>query len=746
MSGSETMKSLSRTWLTAASALPILMMLAGTAHAQAASEGARLEEIVVTADKTGVEKLQSTPQAVSVIGGEALQRQGVANIRDLAQLVPNMTFAQNTSSALLYIRGIGSNNTAAGSDPDVTVQIDGVYIARPSGQTSDFLDVARIEVLRGPQGTLYGRNAVGGTLNIISRAPSTMFNGAAQVTAGNYGLVQGDLYVTGPLGSDKLLGSLAIDYKTHDPYFKNIAPGGRDVGDADHAGARAQLKWLASDAIDATTRIDVSAVMHEHFENYSHMVAPAPFPALANTLVGDFRTVALNSPQVLVQQIGGISEEMNWRLGGPWTLKSITAWRTLKSKASNDNDATDQFVQFAHLANQEQQGSQEFNLQYAGERLKGVLGVYYFQDLDRQRNDVAIPPSVTTPAARALFNAARPDIGSKSGAVFAQGVYEVIPGVSLTVGGRYTSESKEMSQYFVRTSLNPATVGAPFPGFPLSFQLKREYHAFTPKVALDWKITDDAMVYVSATRGYKSGGFNFSATTPATATFAPEKIWSYEAGAKTQWLDDRLRVNATAFRYDYSNLQVSQLIAAATFSIGNAASATVNGFELEVTGKPTSELQLTGNFSALDATYDKYPGASVPAGLLRFEPRAVCVGTACTIDAAGKSLNAAPRYSGVLAVDDTHRFGDLSVAGHVDYSWRSRTFFDPSNNALMSQGAYGLLNAFVSISPSDNWTFQVWGRNLTNEGYYVTVSASGVTVNGLVGDPRTFGVRLLRSW
>jgi iron complex outermembrane receptor protein len=703
-----------------------------------------LDEIVVTATKTGAESVQKTPVAISVLSGEQLGSQGLNNTHDLVQFVPNVTYGQNTASAEIYIRGIGSNNVSAGSDPDVSTQVDGVYIARPAGQMSDFLDVDRVEVLRGPQGTLYGRNAVGGTINVISRKPSNTFSGSVALTGGDFGLGQLQAYVTGPLISERLQGSVALNYLRHEPYFTNIA--GRDIGDADHGGGKVQLRWLPTSSVEAITRMDLS-LLDENFESYSQVLAPTPFPSLANTVVGNYRTVAFNDPQMIRTKMGGVSEEINWVLPDAVSFKSISAWRATRYDLTNDNDSTEQFLQFSHQSETDSQFSQEFNLQYSRDRFKGVSGLYFFRDQDHQYNTVVLPPSVISPPARALYNAVSPVVKSTSGAVFAQGSFDLTEQLAIIVGARYTSENKQIDQFYERLSQNPATLGMPFPGFPVAFHLSNDYSAFTPKFGLDWQATQAALLYISATRGYKSGGFNFSAATPNSASFDPEKIWSYEAGAKTEWLDRQLRLNATVFYYDYKNLQVQQLIAAGVLSIGNAATAKVKGAELELTAKPVQDLQLTVNFSALDAKYDEYTGASVPAALTRFVSNSTCVGTACTLDASGNYLNAAPKYTALVAADYARIMSGLAWSAHVDYAWRDRAYFDPSNVTVMSQGPYGLVNAQVGLGGAGAaWRAQLWGKNLADTKYYVITSASGVTPNGLAGDPRTYGLRVIFDW
>jgi iron complex outermembrane receptor protein len=296
--------------------------------------------------------------------------------------------------------------------------------------------------------------------------------------------------------------------------------------------------------------------------------------------------------------------------------------------------------------------------------------------------------------------------------------------------------------------LNPATPGVSLPGFPIVFSTSREDDAVTPKIGLDFQLSDDALIYVSATQGFKSGGFNGQATAAATAGFAPEEIWSYELGAKTEWLDHRLRVNLTGFYYDYTDLQVRQLLGPGNSVIANAASATVKGVELEMLMKPLPDLQISAIGSLLDAKYDSFPTAAIPGGFAPFVTDQNCVAGVCTIDASGNFLSDAPEESGLLAVDYTPIFGSYQFSAHVDYSLRSFRFFDPSNTPLSRQAGYNLLNANVGFGAADGegWKIELYGKNLADTEYYQTVSGNGLVPGAIVGDPRTYGVRVSRSW
>ncbi|MDB5583000.1 MAG: TonB-dependent receptor [Bradyrhizobium sp.] len=708
-----------------------------------ASDGA-IADIVVTATKTGAQLLEKTPQAITVITGEQLADQGLRNVRDLAPYIPNVSFNQITSNAQIYVRGIGSNNVNAGSDPDVTTQVDGVYIARPSGQFTDFLDVQSIEVLRGPQGTLYGRNAVGGVINVNSAPPAHEFGGRFEGTLGNYSLVQLGGYLTGPLANN-LFASIAANYTYHRGYLQNIAPGGHDISEANRGGIRVQLRWEPADWIDATTRADFS-IAREYFDGFDNLTIKPTFTSLVDSLIGSYTKVALDAQQVSKPKSGGVSEEINFRLGNGFSLKSLTAFRFNQFDLFNDNDASDLYLLVLTSRDRETQYSQEFNLQYKSDQLKAVVGAFFFGEHDHQTQGLFRPPSVISPApSLQSYLESSPVVRDKSGAVFAEGTFNLTQQISVVAGARYTIEHKDFTQSGTRYSLAPSTLGVASPGYPFTFETANTFRAFTPKVGLNLQLASNFLAYGSIIKGYKSGGFNYSSTSAAAAGFAPESIWAYEGGIKTQLLDRRLNINISGFIYDYKNLQVQALLSPGVISITNAASARIKGLEFEVIAKPFKFLRLTGIFSILDPRYVNFPASSVPNGLVGRVTGASCAGTpsVCTVDASGNYLTSAPRRSGLIAVDyDTH-YNGFGFNIHGDMTARSRAFFDASNSPLLSQPGYHLFNASVSLTdPSSHYTVELWGRNLGNKQYFVVVSGAGSVPGGVVGDPLTFGVRV----
>jgi len=688
------------------------------AEAPGAGSDVQIDEVIVTANKSGAASVQRTPIAVTALSADALGAAHVSDVRDLGQLVPNLSVSRFSTYAQIYIRGVGSNNSFNGSDPSVTVHADGVYLARPFAQFSNFLDVQRVEVLRGPQGLLYGRNSVGGTINIISRKPTDDFAARASALVGNYSLVDLGGFVSGPLIPERLEASLAASYVNHDPYRKNIVASGNDVDDEDSRAVRGQLRAQLSDAIEATTRADY-ARSEQRLAGFS--VLQAPFDAATNSILGNYHRVALNLPQTSNTRLWGISEDIEAKLSDSLTLKSLTAYRKSRAHSQQDGDATDQDLQQVRLGEDARQFSQEFNLIGRAEHLEYVVGLFYFDERTKTDSSITLPPQ----NARALFN---PVTDTKAYAAYAQATYQLNDVLAIVAGGRYSHEKKDFTQLIDRRVLSTNAQG------PITaYQASRTFSSFTPKIGINWTPTSDILVYVSATRGFKSGGFNFNSAN-ATQGFDPETLWSYEAGVKSQFLDRRLQMNLTAFRYDYKNLQVNAFIRPGATDIVNAATARVNGAELEIVAKPVRGLDLTANFAVLDATYRRYPAAPI--------------GGAATIDASGNRLNNAPKFTMNLAAQYTYPLaGGDSVYARGEYSRRSQSYFTVLNSPLIGQDAYDLVNASLGYTSKDGrWTAEVWGRNLGDEEYVVNVYTNGPVPSGIPGAPKTYGVRLVWNY
>jgi len=452
------------------------------AFAQSANPGdqdAALSEIVVTAQKVGAESIQRTPIAMSAFSADDLSKTLTNNIKGLAAYSPNVNIGETNTNAMIYIRGIGTNNVFWSSDPDVTVQLDGIYLARPSVLFNDFIDVDRVEVLRGPQGTLYGRNAIGGTINIISKTPSDTFSGDETLTYGNYDTIQEQAYLTGPILPGKLQFSIAINYLYHNAYVENINPAGNSIDNANHGGVHAQLRWEPSDAVTATTRLDWM-LLNEKPSSFAIPVTPFPGATLSNSVVGNKNLeTAMNSKEYWQQHDGGISEDIQATLNSHWTLRSLSAFQKHHSITGVDADSTDINLAFAPMRFSETEESQEVNLDWQYSAFKGVSGLYYFHESDLTVTSPLFPlgnPVLKTKLPVSFYSSSAVDTNAE--AAFVQGSYNLTQTLSFTAGYRQTFEQKSFDEY-------DSGFGVASPPTPLTpaftVREKQNFHGGTPK-------------------------------------------------------------------------------------------------------------------------------------------------------------------------------------------------------------------------------------------------------------------------
>jgi iron complex outermembrane receptor protein len=701
-----------RLWLLAGVAT-VVCGWEGVANAQTTTpDSGQIQEVVVTATKTGASNVQKTPLAISAISSAQVDKDIISDAKDLDRIVPDLAIGQNNAYAEIYIRGVGSNNTFNGSDPDVTVQVDGVYISRPFGQFTNFLDVDRVEVLRGPQGTLYGRNATGGTINIVSILPSDVYHEKVELTGGNANLFQADAYLSGPIIMDRVEASLAFDYTRHDPYIENVVPGVPGTDSADRGTIRSQVLVHVTDKIQAITRADISS----EDDSLAGFVTPklAYDPVIASIL-GQYDKVALNTANVDKVKARGVSEEIDDAVSSNFTLKSITAFRNNDLNSNSDSDGTDKNLLDTVLNERDGMFSEELNGVGSWQKLNYVVGLYDSRESDRSQSYVT---SFATNLRTGLF----PKSTDDTWAAFAQGEYHLTDKLTLITGIRYTVETKQFDQYLGHTAI---TTGLSAAGYPIIYVARKTYNATTPKFGISYQIEPNALLYFSATRGFKSGGFNFSSGNSFQG-FAPEYLWSYEGGLKTDFFNKHLLFNATTFYYDYTDLQVQAFIIPGVTDITNAATATVHGVELESEWKPVSHADLGGNISLLDAKYDHYING--------------------TANDTGNYLNNAPKYTVNLYGQYGWEIptGLLSLRG--EYSLVGKEYFTAANGpAFQDQGAYALVNSFLIYQPKmADWRVELWGKNLTNKGYVTATSTTGPADSGHPGDPRTFGIRV--SW
>jgi iron complex outermembrane receptor protein len=686
---------------------------------------AQLEEIIVTATRMGETDLQDTPLAITAFTAEEINRMAVRDVRDLQIMTPGLTIAENTGSAQVYIRGVGTNTAFTGSNPSTTVHVDGVYISNPIATFDNFLDVERVEVLRGPQGTLYGRNSVGGTINVISRKPSyEAMESKVQATFGDYDLRRLEGYLSGPVGDNFALG-ISAQWSEHDGYRENVTTTGNDIESEDMKAVRAQARWSPSDSLEIIMRADYNENDNIPY-GFHTFVEPPPVP-LSASIFGDFDKVSASYPHFGHIEGSGINLDINFAINERWSLKSLTAYRDHESELGVDSDASelDIFRVFA-LVDQDQ-FSQEFHLIGNWDKATALIGAYYFEeDLASQSFINILPAGIT--------RRVEPELDTATWAVFAEGTYFLTDQWSLTLGGRYTEEKKDylkIDGVYLLSNPTPAIDTPPGPQIAnLSFPPEsRTYDAFTPHIGLQYTANENVLVYGSIKEGFKSGGFNFTAIFPGG--FEPETMWAYEVGLKTTSSNQQFRFNVAAFYYDIEDLQVQAFVVPGQVDISNAATAEIKGLEIEAIHQITDDFSLAFNLAYLDAAYGEYPEAPITGG--------------GTFQASGNRLNSAPEWSGAITANYAHPFGTNSFYARGEFGFQTEVFFTTDNNDVDSQDAYGLVNLSAGFTLQEGrYDIGVWARNLMDEQYVTTTAGFPLVRAGRAGPPRTYGIRF--SW
>ena len=679
------------------------------------------ERMTVTATKTGASDIQSTPIAVTAFPSRTLEQLGVQTVEGLAGFAPTLIISQHTGAAQVTIRGIGTNSTVVGADPSSTVHLDGVYLGRPVMAFAEFMNLERVEVLRGPQGTLYGRNSVGGTINIVTRQPTNILETSVRLTAGNHDKLRAEGAISGPLVKNKVMGNFAFLRSTRDGFVKDLDHPDHSLGSEDTWAGRGQLRFVLGTRSELLLSGD-----YGRFDGipltYAKPIAAKTSPLTGRPYVFDspaslwqVRTSHLTSGENTQQ---GASARLTLPLSATTTLNSLTAYRKSNYRFFIDADATELTLQTSDVPDLQHQFSEELTIVQRTPKVTWIGGAFLFDDHNEGQVEITVYPAIQIrPFAK---------IGTKARALFGQATYSLSRRVTLTGGVRYTDEEKDLENTGGVYRIGTAILAVP--GSFYEYVDNATFRAWTPKASFQVHASRDTFVYVSATNGFKSGGFNPTARQPGMA-FRPESAWSYEAGLKQTTAGGRVRANTAMFYNDYRDLQVQSFVEPGVVDIRNAGSATIKGLEVEVTAAAGRGVQLAGNVSWLDATYDHYVAAE-PGGK--------------TLDAAGNRLNNAPQWSGsgsAVYEFPTGRAGTASVRS--DVSWQSRVFFTPVNDTIETQRAYGLVHLRAGFEPpSRRWEVALYVRNLGNQDYITgTANVPIPAFTGRPGDPRQWGTQ-----
>jgi iron complex outermembrane receptor protein len=746
--------------ITAAVAAGVIFV-SGAARAQSAASSspeAALDEIIVSARKVS-EDVQRVPISITALSGDQLKRQSVTELMDIQTTVPNL-FLQPSGSdpqaLYLSIRGQKQNDTPPTVDPSVGLYIDNLYYPRSVGLTGALLDVDRVEVLRGPQGTLFGRNTTGGAISFFSKDPTAQFSGNVSAEYGNFDAWTVSAVVNGPL-VEGLTGRFVAEHDARGAYGHDAA--GHDLGNKDDTYLRGKLKFEVGSWTAVLTGVYQNDVEGQNVWQLSGL-APAggglpeggtatleaaaelglPFTPAGLAQAVNVLKSYLNLPR---DRSGGthpptsqfmsevIGLDVKDQISSELTLRSITGYEHLDRHVSSDIDATPFTVGEVVYQNRGGYFSQEFQILGGNEKFNWVAGAYYGDEHETYNESGNLLVDI---AAISPYDSNGVPIENRSEAGFLQANWTFLPAWRLTVGGRYShDERKENADNSIA-----GVCSVPAPGYPVTTSdpasklCPQQFTASFSKpswlISIDHQFDERLFGYAKVAYGYRSGGLNLRGNTFASsfASFKPETLTEYEMGVKWELFDRRLRINAAGFHDKYENAQRSIFIAGPGGTLigltENAASATIDGFELETNFRATGALTLGASVGYINPQYKSY------------------------IDATGDHSNqtfGVPKVTASASINYVLDTPIGAINNHLDYRYQSDFDLDPSTPTLiqMHQIGYGLLDARISLALQKFDVF-VYGRNLTDQFYRASGSNTeslGVNAN-ILGDPRTFGV------
>ncbi len=664
----------------------------------------RLEEVMVTAQKRS-ERLQDVPISDSAISAADAFVRGVKDITSLQTAVPGLVINHTANEGNIFIRGVGTNLFGPASEQTVAVYVDGVYLPSPESNMFEFNNIERIEVLKGPQGTLFGRNTTGGVVQVITREPTHELAADVSVGYGNFDTITAQAYVGGGV-TDSLSADIAVMYSDQGEGWGHNFTTDLENGIKadDNFAVRSKLHWDIGENTVVKLLLDYS----ESYVKYDYQLLPGivspinptqEWPGEYNALGGlnDFESVRQEGASLQVEHQAGSIRIVN-----------ILAYRDTDVGYLLDQDDTPVVAADLGLPSRAHNWSEELQVYGPDDaRVKWMVGAFYF-DAIAGYNPLDINDGVII---------IDDDQETTSVAGFGQLTTQIFEDTNLTLGARYTSEDQDYTNdtTFLGTALPRVTDS-------------QSFSETTWRVAVDHRFSEDVMGYISADRGFKSGGYNLIVV-GGTDSFLPETLDAYQIGLKSEWLDNRLRVNAAAFWYDYKDIQIEVPVTGGT-TTDNGPAARIKGLEVEVTARPVESLNLTAGLTYLDSEYTDFENA------VAIGPE----GQPGTVDATGNQLVSAPELSGNFSVSWNIDLASGSLVPALNLNFNDGYFFYADNR--LTQPSYWLANASLTwFSEDDRFSVQAWGRNLNDETYY-----EGRSEQGGLGDaqrqaaPRTYGV------
>ncbi len=692
------------------SAIPALL----AASAVSANTHVRLEEVIVTAQKRSENVLQ-VPIAIEVLDGRAVQEAGMVGLSQIEASVPSVNFGrgERKTRGEITIRGVGDYARNIGTEARVAVYIDDVPLGRSSAFDASLIDIKQIEILKGPQGTLFGTNTIAGAINVTTQAPAERFSLTARADVGNFDHHLLSLKSDMPL-TDNFLTSFQFHTVDNEGYIDNLTRGdtlqGTDMAagrakfvltPSDQLHVRLNFDWLEEDIL-ATNGLALADV--DVFNGFS--LAP-----------GD-REVAHDADEFEQREIGGASLKADWQLGSGYQLESISAYRYSEFEEQSEEDYSPMPLATSRFDEEFRQFTQEFRLlSKKMARTDFVLGMFLSdQNTKTQRSatlrdmDTGTDQEVVTPG----------ELDTTSAALFANGHYHITPEFSLNFGLRYQREEKKL-RYRIEDSTGLFTNGA--------IDERETYKALLPKLGISFHLEDVGLVYYSVSRGTKSGGWNADfVTSLEDLSFDQEFATSVEIGYKNSLYDGRFSLNIAAFNTHFTDFQVFQFVeqnGATLTRLTNAGEATSKGIELNSNLHLSDYLMLTLNAAYTRAEFDQFADGGSEG-----------------VDYDGNALPYAPELTAYAALDVNYPLlRDTELSLHVDYSYSDGYFSNPNNAATHEVDDFYEVNARIGLQRRDNWSVFIWGKNLTDERYlrYRDISFLGIP-RGYFAPPRTYGL------
>jgi iron complex outermembrane recepter protein len=707
------------------------VLQAGSALAGEAPVTGGLQEIVVTAQRVQT-SLQETPVSITQFSSEALKERGISSLLEISAFTPNLQVGSRSGSAGnqggYAIRGVGVN--ATGSSPSVGIYIDDVYFPSGSGNLLSLFDVERVEVLRGPQGTLFGRNTIGGAIQYITVRPNTEdVSGFVEGTGGNFGRVDLSGALNVPLGDTVAL-RLSLASRERDGYVHDIYSN-VDRGSDDTKQGRLQLRWTPTDNLS----IDVKAEAVQQETNgravtvinvfpTAFLVGLAtrhPVPAFRETRpydsslisTSDYSLPGFNQPEFFNFDYAVGQATIAYQFNDSLTLTSISAYSNSERDSAQDVDNVPINIIAVTNLDEIDLFTQELRLTGSSDRFNWSTGLYYYDEERTASGTANIGNAPTAP-----FGVAN-EIISEAWAIYAQGTYDFTDRWSGTLGARYSSEKIDAR------ATQPYVVNPPIPGFNTQPSDSDTYTDTSPYVGVNFQVTPDVMTYAKASKGFRAGGFNFSNPPTGLLPFRQEESWTYELGARMEFMDNRLRVNPTLFYNDWTDIQFNALAPPANIFTKNAGDATIKGAELEMQFAATDRWLLDGSVSYLDGEYTRVDSDVTIAKLYpngSFNPPPLPGATVDVVDLTLEDdLQQAPEWKYTAGVRYALPLSNQGqIVANANYAWVDKVRSAVTRTNFVTLPSYSLLNAQVQyIAPDNRWSLAVFGTNLTDEYYRI---------------------------